>query len=37
MQYKHTQKFTNVGAVFIADRVVCGKSNGNIKDNEGQV
>ena len=36
MQYKHTQKCTNFGAVFIADRVVCGKSDENIKDAEGQ-
>ena len=36
MQYKHTHKFTNFGAVFIPDRVVCGKSDENIKDAEGQ-
>ena len=36
-QYKHTQKLTNFGEVFIVDRVVCGKSNGNIKDADGQV
>merc|ERR1711867_254004 len=35
-QYKHTQKLTNFGEVFIVDRVVCGKSDGNIKDAEGQ-
>ena len=35
-QYKHTQKLTNFGAIFIVDRVVCGKSDGNIKDAEGQ-
>ena len=28
---------TNFGAVFIVDRVVCGKSDGNIKDAEGQI
>ena len=30
------QKKTNFGEVFIVDRVVCGKSDGNIKDAEGQ-
>ena len=28
---------TNFGEVFIVDRVVCGKSDGNIKDADGQV
>ena len=36
-QYKHKQKLTNFGDVFIVDRVVCGKSDGNIKDADGQV
>ena len=36
-QYKHKQKLTNFEGVFIVDRVVCGKSDGNIKDAEGQV
>ena len=29
-------KLTNFGEVFIVDRVVCSKSDGNIKDAEGQ-
>jgi len=36
-QYKHTQKSTNFGAVFIVDQVGCGKSDRNIKDAEGQI
>ena len=36
-QYKHKQKLTNFGDVFIVDRVVCGKSDGNIKDADEQV
>ena len=28
---------TNFGDVFIVDQVVCGKSDGNIKDADGQV
>ena len=34
---KHKQKFTNFGDVFIVDQVVCGKSDGNLKDADGQV
>ena len=32
----HTQKLTNFGAVSIVERVVWGKSDGNIKDAHGQ-
>ena len=31
-----TIKSTNFGAVSIVERVVCGKSDGNIKDTQGQ-
>ena len=35
-QVLHTQKLTNFGAVSIVERVVWGKSDGNIKDAHGQ-